>query len=129
MGEAFVRMKLKNVLIVADDVETSVKFYRELFGLQVILNRDGNVVMTEGLVIQDRKVWENALGRKCIPENNMTELYFETMDLEAFAAKLVSSSYDVKIATGLSKTEDGGQMMRIYDPSGNLIEIREVARK
>ena len=29
-------MKLKNVLIVVDDMEESIRFYHEMFGLQVI---------------------------------------------------------------------------------------------
>ena len=32
---------LKNVLIVVDDIEKSIKFYRDVFGLQVILKNEG----------------------------------------------------------------------------------------
>ena len=32
---------LKNVLIVVDDIEKSIEFYRDLFGLQVILKNEG----------------------------------------------------------------------------------------
>ena len=35
---------LKNVLIVVDDIEKSIEFYRDLFGLQVILQNEGNVI-------------------------------------------------------------------------------------
>ena len=49
-------MKLRNVVIVVNDIEKSIKFYRDLFGLQVILDQDGNVIMSEGLVIQDAKL-------------------------------------------------------------------------
>ena len=31
---------LKNVLIVVDDIEKSIEFYRDLFGLQVILKNE-----------------------------------------------------------------------------------------
>jgi len=37
-------MKLKNILIVVNDMEKSIRFYRELFGLQVILDQDGNLI-------------------------------------------------------------------------------------
>ena len=77
-------MKLKNVLIVVKDMEKSISFYKELFGLEVVLNNDGNVIMTEGLVLQDIKYWEQFLKRDCIPRNNMSELYFEERDIEAF---------------------------------------------
>ena len=121
-------MKLKNVLITADDVDLAVRFYHDMFGLQVMLDRDGNVMMTEGLVIQDRKVWEKALEKKCSPENNMAELYFETSDIDGFAAKLAERYGDIKCVTELTKQPDGSRVMRIYDPSGNLIEIRETKK-
>ena len=35
---------LKNVLIVVDDIEKSIEFYKDLFGLQVILKNEGNVL-------------------------------------------------------------------------------------
>ena len=46
-------MKLKNVLIVVNDIEKSIAFYRDLFGLLVVVDNDGNVIMTEGLALQD----------------------------------------------------------------------------
>ena len=44
-------MRLKNVLIAVKDVEKSKEFYHALFGLDVILNQEGNVILTEGLVL------------------------------------------------------------------------------
>ncbi len=38
-------MKLKNILIVVKDIEKSKQFYNDLFGLNTILNSDGNVIM------------------------------------------------------------------------------------
>ena len=55
-------MKLKNILIVVKDIERSKQFYHDLFGLDVILDNDGNVMLTEGLVLQDEKIWKNFLG-------------------------------------------------------------------
>ena len=52
-------MKLKNVLIVVKNIEESKKYYHDLFNLDVILDNDGNVILTEGLVLQDRKIWKN----------------------------------------------------------------------
>ena len=39
-------MKLKNVLIVVDDMEESIRFYKEMFGLQVIMKQEGNVTVS-----------------------------------------------------------------------------------
>lgn len=48
-------MKLKNVLIVVDDMEEAIRFYHEMFGLQVIMKQEGNTILSEGLVLQDAK--------------------------------------------------------------------------
>ena len=57
-------MKLKNVLIVVKDIEKSKQFYHNLFGLDVVLDNGGNVILTEGLVLQDKKIWESFLDKK-----------------------------------------------------------------
>ena len=54
-------MKLKNVLIVVKDMERSKRFYHDLFGLEMVLNNDGNIILTEGLVLQDEKIWREFL--------------------------------------------------------------------
>ena len=81
-------MKLKNVLIVVKDIERSRQFYRDLFGLEMILDNDGNMILTEGLVLQEEKYWKAFLGKEIIPENNAGELYFEEPDLEEFIERL-----------------------------------------
>ena len=63
-------MSLKNVLIIVDDIEESIKFYEELFGLRVVTRLEGNVI------------------------------------------------------TELMELEGGQKLVRFYDPSGNLIEVR-----
>ena len=70
-------MKLKNILIVVKDIEKSKQFYHDLFGLDVVLDQDGNMILTEGLVLQDEKIWKSFLKREIIPQNNSCELYFE----------------------------------------------------
>lgn len=49
-------MKLKNVLIVVKDIERSKQFYHNLFGLNMVLDNDGNMILTEGLVLQEEKI-------------------------------------------------------------------------
>ena len=62
-------MRLRNILIVVKDIEKSKKFYHDLFGLDIILDNDGNVILTEGLVLQDEKVWKRKSFRKIMPVN------------------------------------------------------------
>ena len=67
-------MRLKNVLIVVKDIEKSRKFYHDLFGIDLVLDNDGNMILTEGLVLQDEKIWKSFLGRDILPQNNACEL-------------------------------------------------------
>ena len=70
-------MKLKHILIVVKDIEKSKQFYNDLFGLDLVLDNDGNMILTEGLVLQDEKIWKKFLGKDIIPKSNSCELYFE----------------------------------------------------
>lgn len=116
-------MKLKNILIVVKDIEESKKFYKKLFGLDVILDNDGNVILTEGLVLQDKAIWESFINKDIIPENNGTELYFEETDIEDFAEKLNSLYPDIKYVNKLMEHSWGQKVIRFYDLDGNLIEV------
>ena len=117
-------MKLRNVLIVVKDIEKSKKFYHDLFGLDTILDNDGNVVMTEGLVLQDEKIWKSFLEKEVIPE-----LYFEESDIEAFVEKLEKLYPDIKYVNQLMTYSWGQKVVRFYDLDGNLIEVRTLVQK
>lgn len=116
-------MKLKNILITVNDMETSIAFYRELFGLEVILNQDGNVILTEGLVLQDAKIWKTFLDKEILPKNNSCELYFEEKNIEEFAKKLENYKEPIEYVNQLMTHSWGQQVIRFYDPNGNLIEV------
>ena len=116
-------MKLKNVLIVVKDIEKSKQFYHDLFGLDLVLDNDGNMILTEGLVLQDEKIWRKFLGKDIIPENNSFELYFEEQDIDAFIKKLEQSYPSIQYVNKLMTHSWGQKVIRFYDPDGNLIEV------
>lgn len=116
-------MKLKNILIVVKDLERSRKFYHDLFGLDLLLDQDGNLILTEGLVLQDETIWKKFLGRETILENNACELYFEERDLDAFVRKLEVLYPSVRYVNRLMTHSRGQKVVRFYDPDGNLIEV------
>ena len=120
-------MRLKNILIVVSDIERSKKFYSEVFGLLPVLDSGGNVILTEGLVLQQEQPWKEALGRDIIPENNCTELYFETPDLEGFIENLENLYPNIQYVSPLATGSWDRQVVRFYDPDGNLIEVGEQA--
>ena len=116
-------MKLKNVLIVVKDIEKARSFYQELFGLETVLDNDGNMILTEGLVLQEEIYWKEFLGREILPENNASELYFEEADLEGFVEKLERYYPEVRYVNRLMTHSWGQRVIRFYDPDGNLIEV------
>lgn len=116
-------MQLKNVLIVVNDIERSKKFYKDIFGLEVILDNEGNVILTGGLVLQDATIWAEFIANLVIPHNNASELYFEEKNIEEFAQKLDDSPYDIEYVNRLMTHSWGQKVIRFYDPDGNLIEV------
>lgn len=116
-------MRLRNVLIVVKDIEVSKKYYHDLFGLDMILDNDGNMILTEGLVLQEEKYWTQFLGKDIIPRNNHAELYFEERDIESFIQKLESSYPETEYVNRLMTHSWGQKVIRFYDLDGNLIEV------
>ena len=116
-------MRLKNVLIVVKDIEKSRKFYHDLFGIDLVLDNDGNMILTEGLVLQDKKIWKSFLGRDILPQNNACELYFEEQDIEVFVEKLERLYPSIEYVNRLMTHSWGQRAIRFYDLDGNLIEV------
>ncbi len=116
-------MKLKNVLIVVKDIEKSIKYYHDLFGLEMILDNDGNMILTEGLVLQDIKYWKDFIKQDVVGRNNSCELYFEEPRIEEFARKLEELYPDTVYVNKLMTHSWGQKVIRFYDLDGNLIEV------
>ena len=89
-------MRLRNILVIVKDMERSIKFYHDLFGLDIVLGNDGNTILTEGLVLQDEKIWRDKLDR----------LYPSVQ----YVNRLMTHSW-------------GQKVVRFYDLDGNLIEV------
>lgn len=118
-------MKLKNILIVVSDIEKSKVFYQDLFGLKVITDFGENVILTEGLVLQEQTVWEEGIKRKVCQGAHNAELYFEEVDMDGFLEKLESSSFEIEYLTKGIEENNGKRIVRIYDPDKHIIEVGE----
>jgi len=116
-------MKLKSILIVVKDIEKSRKFYHDLFGIDMVQDNDGNMILTEGLVLQDEKIWKSFLNRDIVPRSNSCELYFEEQDIESFARKLTRLYPSIEYVNRLMTHSWGQRVIRFYDLDGNLIEV------
>ena len=116
-------MRLKGILIVVKDIERSRQFYHDLFGIDLVLDNDGNMILTEGLVLQDEKIWKSFLDRDIVPKSNSCELYFEEQDIESFARKLERLYPSIEYVNRLMTHSWGQRVIRFYDLDGNLIEV------
>ncbi len=116
---------LKNVLIVSKDIKKAAYFYKDLFGLEIIRANEGNVILTEGLVIQDENIWIKEINSKVIPQNNKMLLYFEVSNMKEFIDKLENTYNDILYLTPYTILQWGQGLVRFYDYDMNLIEVRD----
>ena len=89
----------------------------------MVLENDGNMILTEGLVLQDEKIWKEFLRKDIIPESNSCELYFEEQDIEAFVQKLDKLYPSIQYVNKITTHSWGQRVVRFYDLDGNLIEV------
>ncbi len=118
-------MRLKNVLLVVKDIEVSKAFYTDLFGLQVLTDFGKNVILSEGLVLQEQKEWENLIEKEVAFGGCSAELYFEEYDLDAFVKKLEDSKHHIQYVSPLAEC-GGKKVIRLYDPDMHVVEIKSI---
>lgn len=116
-------MKYKGTLIVVSDYERALRFYRELFGFELVQDNDGNMELSGGVYLQQAEYWQRFTGRPITTKNNSCELYFEESDIEAFVQKLHRLYPDTEFVNPLMTHSWGQRVVRFYDPDGNLIEV------
>ena len=115
-------MRLKNVLFVVSDIEQSKSFYHDLFGLQIIRDFGENVILSEGLVLQEQKNWERLIDSNTVI-GNASELFFEENDLDAFLLSL--ENYKNALIGDVRVNSWGKRVVMLKDPDGHLIEVGE----
>lgn len=118
-------MRLKNTLIVVEDIERSKAFYRKLFGLSVVTDFGENVILTEGLVLQERETWERFTGKRAVYGGCDAELYFEENDMDGFLARLQKQEPPVSYVNESMEHDWGQRVVRLYDPDDHVIEVGE----
>ena len=116
-------MKLCGFLIVVKDIKKAERYYHDLFGLEMLVDNDGNMILSGGLVLQEEKYWRGFIDRDVILQNNACELYFEEENVDEFFEKL-KTLYPETEFVNLSMTHSWGQrVVRFYDLDGHLIEV------
>ena len=71
-------MKLKNPMLVVNDIDQSVDFYKKVFGFHVIMDFGANKTLTGGLALQTAETYKEFNGTKEISfVGNEFVIYFE----------------------------------------------------
>ncbi len=88
-------MKLMNTLLVVRDIDQSVSFYKNVLGLDVVMDFGANKTLTGGLVLQTLDTYKEFIGTDCISfgGDNM-EIYFEEDDFDSFIHRLDSMNIE-----------------------------------
>ena len=81
------------------------------------------MILTEGLVLQDERIWKDFLGEEITQKNNSCEVYIQESYIEAFILKLETLYAAVQYVNRLMTHSWGQKVIRFYDPDGNLIEV------
>lgn len=121
-------MKFTATLLAVRDMDRSLKFYKDLFGEEVICDLGWNKTLTCGLTLQ-----LNFARIGGFPEEKMRffnydmELYFETEDIDAFAEKLRAYP-EVRYLNELMEHPWHQRVIRLFDPDGHIIEVGESMR-
>ncbi len=87
------------------------------------MDNNGNLILTEGLVLQEEKIWKEFLGKNILTKSNSCELYFEEKDIESFIQKLERLYPSIQYVNKLMTPDWGQKVIRFYDLDGNLIEV------
>lgn len=123
-------MKLKNTVLIVNDLEQSKKFYKHILGLKTILDFHGSVTLTSGIVLQSKEIWKELIHKtdqEIIMLNHAVELSFETEDIDALM--YVLDQYHVTLLHPLKEGAWGQRVVRFYDLDGHVIEVGESMRK
>lgn len=118
-------MKYVNTLIAVKDMEKSLAFYKELFGLDVTVDLGWCKTLSCGLTLQE--YFDEVAGfpiETMKYRSNTMELYFETEDFDGFITLLnshpeIERLHEPKMYDWLQRG------IHIFDPSGHLIEVSE----
>lgn len=116
-------MKYKGTLVVVKDCRKSLEFYKNIFGLELIQDNDGNMELSCGIFLQESDCWKKFIGQEIVKQSNSSELYFEEPDIDSFVTRLEQLYPDTKYVNKLMTHSWGQRVVRFYDPDGNLIEV------
>ncbi len=117
-------MKFICALLVVDDMEKSKAFYTGVLGLKILSDFGENVTFEGPFALHLKKHYRGLIGNLDIKSSaNNSELYFEEDDLEKLQNELKARG--AEFVHEIREQPWKQRVLRIYDPSKNIIEIGE----
>ena len=117
-------MKLKNPVLVVNEIDKSAEFYKNTLGLRVIMDFGENKTLTGSLVLQTAESYKEFIETNEISfGGNDFEIYFEEDDFDGFLNKL--KRCDIDYVHSVKKHAWGQRVIRFYDPDRHTIEVGE----
>ncbi|MGG5373113.1 VOC family protein [Enterococcus sp. AZ196] len=120
-------MNYQGTLIAVADIERAKEFYHSVLGLEVMVDAGEHIQLTGGLFLQTVDSWAEFIHKKAtevVLENNASELYFETDDMDDFI-KLLDGRSDILYLHPLLEHSWGQRAVRFYDLDKHIIEVSE----
>lgn len=118
-------MKYSCTVISVSDINSSRKFYEDLFGLEMYQDYGINIAFSCGLSLQQEFDWLVNLPKdKILKESNNIELCFEEENFDDFLKKLEQYP-TVKYLGDVIEQSWGQRTVRFYDLDGHIIEVGE----
>ncbi|MCD8553325.1 VOC family protein [Seleniivibrio sp.] len=117
-------IKYGGMAVMAEDVRVSLAFYRDILGLELMMdNGDEHVMFKCGVALWKRDAAHKLIfGSVCDGSSTMFELFFESDSINEDYERL---SVAAKVVNPLEEQPWGQLTFRIADPDGHLIEIGE----
>lgn len=111
-------------LLSVTDLARSRSFYCDVLGMTVTADYGANITLDGRIVLQAMDSWQSFLHTDAVTlGHNASELYFETDDLDGFAAKLEDN--EVALVHPVTTHAWGQRVIRFYDPDRHIIEVGE----
>lgn len=118
-------MKYTSTVIAVSDINTSRRFYEDLFGLELYQDYGINISFTCGLSLQQEFDWLIGAPKETVlKRSHNMELAFETRDFDAFLEKLEQYPGIQRLGEVIEHSW-GQRVVRFYDPDSHLIEVGE----
>ena len=82
-------MKYKGTLLVVKDCDQALKYYHDMFGLQLLQDNDGNMELTGGLYLQEAEYWVKFLDKSITPKSNSKPIEAAYPKRQTLSGKLI----------------------------------------